>query len=113
MAAETHKVSNQDSYEIELEKTPAIESTGEFGFPRSVYFLETYYDSAFRAISVMHDSLGETNIYILDSLGQIVCQSYIHSTSYRTDTIYLPEISGVYSIVIESKVVYAYGSFSL
>ena len=81
MAAETPQMPDRDSYEVELEKTPIVEGTGELGFPRSVYFLTAYYDSYTGVIDIVHDGLGETSVYILDASGQIVEHAKFYSFS--------------------------------
>lgn len=113
MAAETPQMPDRDSYEVELEKTPIVEGTGELGFPRSVYFLTAYYDSYTGVIDIVHDGLGETSVYILDASGQIVEHAKFYSFVYATESVVLPISSGVYSIVIDSEVVYAYGTVTI
>lgn len=113
MAAETPQMPDRDSYEIELEKTPIVEGTGELGFPRSVYFLTAYYDSYTGVIDIVHDGLGETSVYILDASGQIVEHAKFYSFVYATESVVLPISIGVYSIVIDSEVVYAYGTVTI
>ena len=113
MAAETPHMPDRDSYEVDLEKTPIVEGTGELGFPRSVYFLTAYYDSYTGVIDIVHDGLGETSVYILDASGQIVEHAKFYSFVYATESVVLPISSGVYSIVIDSEVVYAYGTVTI
>lgn len=108
VTAETNLSSNNDSYEIELEKTPIKQSSGEYR-PRTIIFLEAYYNPTDNVVEIMHDSLGHTSIYILDESGQIIFQTNIHSSNHSIETIQIPAISGVYNIIIDSVNVYAYG----
>lgn len=113
MGAETHKSAVSDSYEIDLEKTPALEGKGEFGFPRSIYFLEAYYDPSFGEITIKHSDLGNIQVYIYDEQGHLVAQSDYYSSGLTSDVISIPAIKGSYSILIYSSVVYAYGVMTL
>lgn len=113
MAAETLQSPDLDSKEIDLEKITLNPGTGGQSIPRSVYFLAAYYDSETGIVDVIHDGLGETSIYILDASGQIVEQANIYSFDYSTETVVLPISIGVYSIIIDSEVVYAYGTVTV
>ena len=110
MAAEGFQSPSQESHEIKLEKLPPIQGTGELGFPRSVYFLEAFYDTASREIQLIHDSLGEVTISLFDASGQIVYQDHIYSSNYSIHTIIVPSLNGQYTIVIDSQNLCAYGS---
>lgn len=112
MAAETPQTPDRDSYEVELEKTPIVEGTGELGFPRSIYFLEAYYNPVSGIVDITHDNLGEMVICLLDSSGRIVYQTRIYSFGYNTDSIIVPNTLGLYTLVIESEVIYAYGTIT-
>ena len=98
----------KESYEIELEKTPIKQSSGEYR-PRTINFLEAYYDITSGVVDIIHDALGETTIYLINSLGQIIYQYQIYSSSYGTDKILLPDLHDSYTLVIDSEVVYAIG----
>ncbi len=100
--------SNKDSYEIELEKTPIKQSSGEYR-PRTIYFLEAYYNSTDNAVEIMHDSLGNTSVYILDEFGQVIYQTSICSSYFSIETILIPNNGAAYTIVIESEILHAYG----
>ena len=102
-----------DSYEIDLEKIPALEGTGEFGFPRSIYFLEAYYDPTLEEITIEHSDLGNIQVYIYDAQGYLVAQSDYYSSGIASDVISIPCIKGSYSILICSSVVHAYGVIAL
>ena len=79
--------------------------------PRSIYFLEAYYKSSAEAVNIIHDGLGESVISLLDSYGQVVYYTSIYSSCYSTLDIPVPSIAGSYTVVIDSEMVYAYGSF--
>ena len=110
MAAETFQSPDRDYKEIDLEKITENLGPGGQSIPRSVYFLAAYYDSYTGVVDIIHDGLGETSVYILDASGQIVEQVKIYSCIYATESVVLPISRGVYSIVIDSEVVYAYGT---
>lgn len=108
MTAAPNPSSNKDSYEIELEKTPIKQSSGEYR-PRTIYFLEAYYNSTDNAVEIMHDSLGNTSVYILDEFGQVIYQTSICSSYFSIETILIPNNGAAYTIVIESEILHAYG----
>ncbi len=110
MAAEGTQSPSQESHDIKLEKLPPIEGTGELGFPRTVYLLEAFYNPTCREIEIIHDSLGEATISLLDASGQIVYQDCIYSSNYSLHTIIVPSSNGQYTIIIDSQNLYAYGS---
>ena len=109
MAAEGTQSPSQESHDIKLEKLPPIQGSGELGFPRTAYLLEAFYDSTRREIEIIHDSLGEAKISLLDASGQIVYQDCIYSSNYSSHTIIVPSTNGQYTIVIDSQNLYAYG----
>lgn len=108
MGAQTSNNSNTDSKEIDLEK-----KHNGFGNerPRSIYFLEAYYYSSTEDVTIIHDGLGESVISLLDSYGQVVYYTTIYSSCYSTLDIPVPYIAGSYTVVIDSEMVYACGSF--
>lgn len=99
------------SNEIELEKTPITIGPYDTGFPRSTYFLEAYYDDQVDIVEIYHDGLGDVNIYIINNSGQIVYHTNTYSSSFTVDTIAISVPDGLYSIIIESDVVYGNGTF--
>ena len=110
MSAEGTQSPSQESHDIKLEKLPPIQGTGELGFPRTVYLLEAFYNPTCREIEIIHDSLGEVTISLLDASGQIVYQDCIYSSNYSLHTIIVPSSNGQYTIIIDSQNLYAYGS---
>ena len=109
MVAEGFQSPSQESHEIKLEKLPPIEGSGELGFPRSTYFLKANYSSSIREIELIHDNLKNTDVYLLDASGNVLYHMHIYTLNYSIDSIPLPSINGVYTLVIDSEVVYAYG----
>lgn len=64
-------------------------------------------------IELILNNIGETDIYILNSLGQVINSEYAVDTAILT-TIQIPiNVSGSYSIVIISDTCYAEGYFTL
>lgn len=64
-------------------------------------------------IELILNNIGETDIYILNSLGQVINSEYAVDTTILT-TIQIPiNVSGSYSIVIISDTCYAEGYFTL
>ena len=99
-----------DSNEIELEKTPITIGPGGKDFPRSAYFLEAYYDNHVDIVEIYHDGLGDMNIYIINNSGQIVYHTNTYSSSFTVDAIAISLPDGLYTIIIESDVVYGNGT---
>ena len=109
LAAVFVQAPNQNSSEIDLEKVAKIENNGNLGFPRSINFLQAYYDTTTEVVSITHEGLGETDVYILNKSGDIIYQDKIYSTNYSTNSFPIPFPKGEYTIVIDSEHVYAYG----
>lgn len=99
----------RDSHVVELEKTPVKDGTEVTGRPRSLYFLEAYYDSFSGSLEIIHADLGNTEIYILDHYGRIITQTMINSSDYSVEYIELPVVNESYELIITSEVVNAYG----
>ena len=82
--------------------------------PREVFdYLEASYNQSSRIISVKHEGLGECDIYLLDVSGEIVDQVNIYSHNYSTESLSVPAIAGVYTVIIDSDVVFAYGTLTV
>lgn len=99
------------SNEIELEKTPITIGPYDTGFPRSIYFLEAYYDSQTGVVEIVYDGLADTIILIFDEKGEIAYRDVFYSSNNDISTITIPSLHGTYTIIIDSTVVYAYGHF--
>lgn len=77
--------------------------------PRSVSYLEAFYSLDAGIVEVYHDALGECEILLLDSSGYVVVQSDFVSQSYSVESLVLPDESDVYTLIIDSEALYAYG----
>lgn len=103
-----------DSQGIELEKEP-VKNTGDDTKtrPRSLYMVDAYYYPSAQILELVHDGLGETDIYLVDSYGTVVHQSHFVSSIYSAEQIIVPDIPGIYTVIIDSDAVYARGVFSI
>ncbi len=113
IAAENHPTINSDSKNMELEERTPIKSTGQMSHPRSIYFLEACYIISIGEIEVIHDNLKDTDIYLFDSSGNVLYHTHIYSLNYSIDSIPVPSLNGVYTLVIDSEIVYASGILSI
>lgn len=102
--------SASDSKDIELEETPLPPLQPIKDRPRTIsYFLKAYYDDQQDIAEIQHDNLGEADFYVLDESGQVVSQASTYSNTYSVEMIDIPSVAGVYTLVIDSESVYAYG----
>lgn len=101
-----------DEQKIKLDKTEQV--SNPTNRPREVFdYLEASYNQSSRIISVKHEGLGECDIYLLDVSGEIVDQVNIYSHNYSTESLSVPAIAGVYTVIIDSDVVFAYGTLTV
>lgn len=101
-----------DEQNIKLDKTEQV--SNPTNRPREVFdYLEASYNQSSRIISVKHEGLGECDIYLLDVSGEIVDQVNIYSHNYSTESLSVPAIAGVYTVIIDSDVVFAYGTLTV
>ena len=56
--------SNDESQKVELKKDEILDNPEHR--PRSVIFLEVYYDSSEKTIQLLHEGLGECEVYLVD-----------------------------------------------
>lgn len=112
-AAVAVQAPNQNSDEIDLEKIAKIDETGNLRYPRSINFLKAYYDSINEVISIIHEGLGDTDVYVLDKFGEIVYTDSFSSINLSTDTIPTSFAEGEYTILIDSEYFRAYGLFMI
>ena len=75
--------------------------------PRTLTFIDAYYSE--NIVKVYHDALGECKVLLLDSSGNVVMQSEFVSQSYSVESLMLPDESDVYTLIIDSEALYAYG----
>lgn len=109
-AASASTLFTQEETEIDLEKITKVEGPGKMGFPRSVYYLEAYYNDSNHTLKLILGSLGNTYVYIKDVDGNVICQLDIVSDDYLVEHITLPPIDDSLMILVDSDVVYAYGT---
>lgn len=101
-----------DEQNIKLEKTEQVYNPANI--PREVFdFLEASYNHSSRIISVKHEGLGECDIYLLDASGEIVDQESTYSLNYSVESLSVPAVAGVYTVVIDSDTVFAYGTLTV
>lgn len=98
-----------ESQEVKLEKEFPTKGSNTQTRPRTFCFLQSFYDADLGVIEILHESLGDTDVYILDSSGQIICHESLYSSGYSILYIEVPSECTAYSIVIDSQSVYAYG----
>lgn len=111
LTAENPPVS--DSKNIELEETAPIKGKGPASHPRSTYYLEASYLTLSNKVEIVYDGIGETDIYLVDASGQILYQTNVFSTTMSCVEIPIEVTCGTYSVIIDSDMVYAYGSFTV
>ena len=101
-----------DSQKVILKKEPVL--TGASSRPRSIIHLEAYYDSCLRTIEISNENLGNCDLYIEDESGNIIDQKNIYSSDYSSDysieILNLADTKGSITIIINSDVIYAYGT---
>ena len=101
-----------DEQRLNLEKIDKVDKESDRRREISDY-LESSYNQSSRIISVKHEGLGECDIYLLDVSGEIVDQVNIYSHNYSTESLSVPAIAGVYTVIIDSDVVFAYGTLTV
>ncbi len=72
-----------------------------------------YYYSKENMIELDCLYLGEVDVYIINSDGNVVAEDSFNSEFVTTFTIDTPETPGVYWIILNSTIMYAEGSFSI
>lgn len=97
-----------DSQKVILKKEPVL--TGASSRPRSIIHLEVYYDSCLRTIEISNENLGNCDLYIEDESGNIIDQKNIYSSDYSIEILNLADTKGSITIIINSDVIYAYGT---
>lgn len=106
--------SDENTPATEKEKVELGEETGNTSTrPRSLYMVDAYYYPSAQILELVHDGLGETDIYLVDSYGTVVHQSHFVSSIYSAEQIIVPDIPGIYTVIIDSDAVYARGVFSI
>lgn len=75
--------------------------------PRTLTFIDACYSE--NIVKVYHDALGECKVLLLDSSGNVVMQSEFVSQSYSVESLMLPDESDVYTLIIDSEALDAYG----
>ena len=94
--------------EIELtqEVKPNSQSEG-----RNIVFISAYFNHQTSEIEIFAVGVGTSIITLKNPSGQIVAQTITNPTD-GIGSLYVPEISGVYQIIIDSKGYYLYGFFT-
>lgn len=110
MAAETLQSPDPDTKEIDLEKITLNPGSGGQSIPRSIYYLKAYYDASSSSVEIIHEGLESADIYIVDSSNYVVSCVCIYSSDYSIDRIDAPLYNGTYTLIIDSRAVYAYGN---
>lgn len=72
--------------------------------------MEAYYDSCLRTIEISNENLGNCDLYIEDESGNIIDQKNIYSSDYSIEILNLADTKGSITIIINSDVIYAYGT---
>ncbi len=103
-------LSDNNPYEIELEKKPITQGNANLR-PRFLNTLEVYHYQVAGMIEIIHCGLGDTDIYILDGNDEIVYHNKLYSSNCSIASILLPNKSGIYTIEIDSEIIYGLGSF--
>lgn len=111
MAAETLQSSDSDTKEIDLEKITLNPGSGGQSIPRSMYYLKAYYYANSSSVEIIHEGLESADIYIIDSSNYVVSRLSVYSSDYSIDTLDAPLNKGTYTLIIDSRSVYAYGTF--
>lgn len=110
LMAKPSTLNDDDEQNIKLNKEEqADEPTSR---PRKVAYLEAFYSPSSHIVNIKHEGLGECDIYLFDASGEIVDQESLYSHYYSVASLSVPTISGIYTIVIDSETVYAYGIVS-
>ena len=100
--------SDDESQKVELKKDEILDSP-EYR-PRSMTFLEAYFDSVSKTVEIQHEGLGACDIYLMDEYGNVLEQFTAYSDSFSSDVLSFSDKHGSFLLVIDSDVVYAYGT---
>lgn len=108
MSTTLFSANSSDSQKVTLKKEPVL--TGSSSRPRSTIHLEASYDSYLGIIEISNENLGNCKLSLLDESGNIVDQKSIYSSDYSIEILTLSDTKGVQTIIIDSDVIYAYGT---
>jgi len=111
MAAETLQSPDSDTKEIDLEKITLNPGSGGQNIPRSIYYLKAYYHANSSSVEIIHEDLESADIYIIDSSNYVVSRLSVYSSDYSIDTLDAPLNKGTYTLIIDSRSIYACGDF--
>ncbi len=95
-----------DKEKIDIEEQPK----GELEKDRSIKFIECYISRTENYLELEHSGIGSPIITILDNNGEIVSRNSASCISDRV-IINLPQLEGIYRVIIQSYIYYGEGVF--
>lgn len=107
---ETKPVKPGEQQEIIIKKEHIKDSGPERSMPGDV---KAYFDPVAGTITVELYDLNETEIYIVDSRGDIIDSMTVNSYLMPSVMLSVPMIKGNYALIIDSSVLYGEGTFTV